>query len=219
MGNWIIERYGPSNREEWDRFVTGSRNGTFLFMRGYMDYHSDRFADCSWMVRKGGRLVAMLPANITSDMVLHSHQGLTYGGWILPPAHVDAADVLGFFEEAVEMWRDCGITELDYRPVPWIYTGQPSEEAEYALFRLGAGMVRTDVSSSINQCRGALLNQQMRRHLTKALKLNPVICETDDVEEFMSMLENCLRERHGTAPVHTAGEMSLLKSQIGRAHV
>ncbi len=35
MGNWIIERYGPSNREEWDRFVTGSRNGTFLFMRGY----------------------------------------------------------------------------------------------------------------------------------------------------------------------------------------
>ena len=71
--------------------------------------------------------MAMLPANITSDMVLHSHQGLTYGGWILPPAHVDAADVLGFFEEAVEMWRDCGITGLDYRPVPWIYTGQPSE--------------------------------------------------------------------------------------------
>lgn len=214
MGNWIIERYRPEFREEWDRFVTESRNGTFLFMRGYMDYHADRFKDCSWMVRKGGKLMAMLPANITPDNVLHSHQGLTYGGWILPPAHVDAADVLEFFSEAVETWRECGITELDYRPVPWIYARQPSEEAEYALFRLGALMVRADVSSSINQSRGESLNQQMRRHLAKAQKLNPIVSETDDIEGFMWMLAACLQERHGACPVHTVEEMRLLKSRF-----
>lgn len=214
MGNWIIERYRPESREEWDRFVAESRNGTFLFKRGYMDYHADRFKDCSWMVRKGGRLVAMLPANITPDNVLHSHQGLTYGGWILPLAHVDAADVLEFFSEAADVWRDCGIKELYYRPVPWIYSCQPSEEAEYALFRLGALMVRADVSSSINQSRGESLNQQMRRHLAKAQKLNPIISETDDIEGFMSMLTDCLQDRHGARPVHTAEEMRLLKSRF-----
>ena len=37
--------YTPSMLPEWDRVVRESRNGTFLHLRGYMDYHADRFAD------------------------------------------------------------------------------------------------------------------------------------------------------------------------------
>ena len=40
-----VARYEPEMMREWDDFVRGSKNGTFLFMRGYMDYHSDRFRD------------------------------------------------------------------------------------------------------------------------------------------------------------------------------
>ena len=85
---------------EWNEFVGRSRNGTFLLDRRYMDYHADRFTDCSWLAMKGNRIMAMLPANISADGVLHSHGGLTYGGWILPPAHLDGAGLLEIFTGA-----------------------------------------------------------------------------------------------------------------------
>ena len=58
-----IVRYTPDRAEEWDAFVRQSKNATFLFYRGYMDYHADRFADYSLMFYDKGRLCALLPAN------------------------------------------------------------------------------------------------------------------------------------------------------------
>ena len=62
-----IVRYDASRKDEWNDFVSKSKNGTFLFDRGYMDYHSDRFTDCSLMFYKHGKLLAMLPANWRED--------------------------------------------------------------------------------------------------------------------------------------------------------
>ena len=35
---YSVEQYSPALREQWDAFVRASRNGTFLFLRDYMDY-------------------------------------------------------------------------------------------------------------------------------------------------------------------------------------
>ncbi|MDE5807143.1 MAG: GNAT family N-acetyltransferase [Muribaculaceae bacterium] len=211
---WNLRRYMPSDRELWDEFVRHSRNATFLFERGYMDYHSDRFRDCSWMAFKGGRLMAMLPANIDSDNILHSHQGLTYGGWILPPAHLDGGDLLEIFSCAMEIWRAEGIRELDYKPLPWIYAGQPSEEDIYALFRLGGTVAEVNLSSAINlSCPGAY-NKLRKRLLRKASALPTIIGEVADSAEFMQLVEECLRERHDTSPVHTSTEIELLRRRF-----
>lgn len=78
-GQWEITPYTSSCKAEWDAFVRTSRNGTFLFMRDYMDYHADRFRDCSLMARYGGKLHALLPAHL-SEKRFCSHKGLTYGG-------------------------------------------------------------------------------------------------------------------------------------------
>src|SRR5574344_2055536 len=73
----IIQRYSAEHFDEWNSFVAASKNGTFLFDRRYMGYHSDRFADYSLMFYdEKHRLVAVLPANAEGD-VLHSHHGLT----------------------------------------------------------------------------------------------------------------------------------------------
>ena len=71
-----IVRYTAEQKTVWDSFVATSKNGTFLFMRDYMDYHADRFADHSLMFYKGGRLIALLPGN-ESDDTYYSHGGLT----------------------------------------------------------------------------------------------------------------------------------------------
>ena len=92
-----VVRYSAGLASEWNDFVKKSKNGTFLFNRGYMDYHADRFRDCSLMIYRKGRLSAVLPANVVGD-ILYSHQGLTYGGFILNDK-VTVADMLEIFEE------------------------------------------------------------------------------------------------------------------------
>lgn len=44
-----IVRYTAEFKNKWDELVNCSRNGTFLFLRDYIDYHSDRFNDCSFL--------------------------------------------------------------------------------------------------------------------------------------------------------------------------
>lgn len=59
MTSFSIIRYNPALVDEWNEFVTRSKNGTFLFDRRYMDYHSDRFEDFSLMFYREGRLYAL----------------------------------------------------------------------------------------------------------------------------------------------------------------
>ena len=64
-------------KAQWDRFVRKSRNGTFLFLRDYMDYHRQRFTDFSLLIYDKQSLVALLPLNKEADGSVTSHSGLT----------------------------------------------------------------------------------------------------------------------------------------------
>ena len=92
-----IERYTSEKAEEWNRFVALSKNGTFLFDRGYMDYHADRFEDHSLRFYLNNRLLALLPAN-RQGSTLYSHQGLTYGGLVVNE-QATTAQVVELFRE------------------------------------------------------------------------------------------------------------------------
>ena len=129
-----LKRYSPADAAEWNAFVAGSKNGTFLFDRSYMDYHADRFRDHSLMIYREGRLYALLPACIAADGTLWSHGGLTYGGVILS-ASASAADTVRLFAELNDSLRSEGIRRVVYKAVPWIYHRLPAEEDLYAIFR------------------------------------------------------------------------------------
>lgn len=206
--------YTPERKQAWDEFVLTSRNATFMHLRGYMDYHADRFRDSSRMVYKNGRLLALLPANLTPDGILHSHQGLTYGGWLLPPAHLDGADLLEIFQTAISLWKAEGIQKLDYKPIPTIYHSAPSQEDLYALFRLGAATSEVNLSMAIDMSRAPHYNTLRRRSLRKASALDFTIEETDDCDTFISLVNTCLADRHNATAVHTAAELHLLRSRL-----
>lgn len=217
MKDLKIERYSSADEREWNDFVNQSRNATFLFNRGFMDYHSDRFIDHSLIARDGGKIVALLPANITSDeegRVLHSHSGLTYGSWLLGPRHPDASEMLTIFNLTKEYALRNGIEALDYKPIPFIYSGMPSQEDLYALFRYGAGLTERNISVAINLSENPGLNTQQKRNLKRALGVESIIEESDNVELFHSLLSECLAERHGVKPVHTSEELRLLKERF-----
>ena len=74
--------YAPNLKDIWNNFNKNAKNGLFMFDRGYMDYHSDRFEDHSLMFYDDEKLIALLPCNLSQN-ILYSHQGLTFGGFIV----------------------------------------------------------------------------------------------------------------------------------------
>ena len=75
-----IHRYTAAYHRDWNDFVNESSNGTFLFLREYMEYHADRFTDYSLLIYDENRLLALLPANRQGDVLYsHANRGL-FGG-------------------------------------------------------------------------------------------------------------------------------------------
>ncbi|MBD5217154.1 MAG: GNAT family N-acetyltransferase [Bacteroidales bacterium] len=212
---WEIVRYESSRKQQWDSFVRESRNATFLFLRDYMEYHSDRFEDHSLLAYRKGKLLAILPANAVGD-TLYSHQGLTYGGWLLPMRHIDAEDVLCLFEA----WNDYapahGFRGCVYKPVPYIYTRRPAQEDLYALHRFGARISASLISNAIYLPDPAPMTPSRIRALNYARRnADGLSFNTDaDVAAFHRMLSHCLKEKHSASPVHNTEELSLLKNRF-----
>ncbi len=206
-----IVRYDAEHKEEWDRFVTDSRNGTFLLIRDYMDYHSDRFTDHSLLFYKGGHLIAMLPAHISNN-TLCSHKGLTYGGLILGN-EATAGVVMEIFDSLCEYLKSNSIAnKILYRPIPYIYHRYPCEEDLYALFRHSATLVERKISSVVSQ--KTPLPFHGRRKITTACKNRMRITEDNNFTAFWEVLDKRLKERYETKPVHTLEEIKLLHSRF-----
>ena len=202
-------RYTHNLKDIWDNFVEESRNGTFLHKRAYMEYHSDRFRDYSLLFYCGNRLIALLPANITDEVVI-SHGGLTYGGLIM--SNSATADlVLEIFDTLKEhLTNKTEVSTLIYRPVPHIYHKYPCEEDLYALFRNEAQLTERKISTTIKLDNP--LPIKGRRKLTTTAKSRLHIVEDDNFAVFWEILEERLTGKYGVAPVHTLQEIKLLHS-------
>ncbi len=208
-------------QEVWDEFVKDSRNGTFLFMRGYMDYHADRFRDHSLMYYGGkGQLLAILPANEVKEedgsMSLCSHGGLTYGGFVLA-YKTTMEDVLDIMELTLTHLKENGFSTFYYKQVPTIYHRCPSQEDEYALWKYGAELTVCNISSALpfyDECHGAPIEMRRRRGFSRAEKLGYEVDVTRDLTRFWEIMEQNLRERYNTSPVHTKEEMELLMGRF-----
>ena len=131
-----VARYDTADEHDWNVFVRSSKNGTFLFDRGYMDYHADRFCDFSLVVRDHREaVIAVLPAS-KRERTLISHEGLTFGGFV-SSARMTSARMLMVLDVSLEFLRSEGFEELVYKAVPHIYHSLPAEEDGYALFAVG----------------------------------------------------------------------------------
>jgi hypothetical protein len=210
-----VERYVPALKASWDEFVATSKNGTFLLMRDYMEYHADRFEDASLLVRVDGTLAALLPAHRAGTQI-HSHQGLTYGGFIVC-ARMTTPRMLDVFAAATDHLRRERATTLVYKTVPHIYHRLPAEEDRYALFRANAVLYRRDLLSSIDMERRPPPQERRRRGAAKAARAGVEVAESDDWGAYWALLESHLRSRYDVAPVHSFAEISLLRARFPRS--
>ncbi len=208
-----IIRYDATMAARWDEFARQSRNGTLLHQRGYMDYHSDRFTDCSLVAMREGKVCALLPACVDGD-TLWSHRGLTYGGWLVPHKHFDATVMLEVMDAACQWMCNHGLHRLVYKPVPHIYHRYPCEEDLYALFRHHAALVETNISTTIDLTCPLPLDRGNKSGANAARKAGIQVGPSEDWHGYWQLLSSLLDERYGTRPVHTLDEMLLLQGRF-----
>lgn len=207
-----LRQYSSAFSTDWDLFVDKAKNSTFLHKRAYMDYHADRFVDCSLMFYKRNKLVALLPANYVKDRrAVYSHGGLTYGGMLLSDSitPIDAMQAMACAKEW--MCKTLHAHDWYYKPTPHIYHNMPAEEDLYALFRHNAALESRAVSSVIEYANRLPLHKSRRQGASKANN-NVVYEESNDLHAFWDVLSERLRTKHGNKPVHTVEEMERLRN-------
>lgn len=202
----------------WDQVVCESRNGTFLFLRDYMDYHHDRFVDNSLIAFDDKNVpIAVFPANrLDEEKLIISHGGLTYGSWLVSPK-VTAIYTQELWEETIKYYRNNGIQKIQVKPVPHIYHTYPCEEQEYWLFRFGAKVVSRSLSSAINLTTPLSFSKLRNRKVRNAEKSNVEVilhAPLSYLVPFWNILSSVLSNYHHTKPVHTIDEISLLSNRF-----
>lgn len=208
-----VERYTQEKESEWNNFVSLSKNGTFLFDRKYMNYHSDRFDDFSIMIYRKDSLYALLPAHVINHTI-YTHQGLTFGGYIMN-SKTTTTGMLETVQSVNSYFQQNGITKMIYKPVPFIYHTLPSQEDLYALFRsYELKLIGCTVASTIFQKNKLKYDKSRKYGLSKSSRLGLKIIDSTNFEAFWEILQNNLENRYGAKPVHTLDEIKLLWSRF-----
>jgi hypothetical protein len=207
-----VERYVPGLEPAWNAFLATTRNATFLHDRRYMDYHADRFEDCSLILRETGEILALLPANRRGATVW-SHQGLSYGGLLMPDA-LTLERTQAALGAVREHFATAGATEFFYKPVPRIFHRSPADEDLVALHRADASVSRRDNLSVVEMAQRIRPRKGRRYGASKAGKAGIEIARSDDWRGFWRLLEATLGERHDARPVHSQEEIALLAGRF-----
>ncbi|RUL63460.1 GNAT family N-acetyltransferase [Dyella dinghuensis] len=208
---FTVRPYAPADAGAWDALVGRSRNGNFLHLRGYMDYHAERFVDASLVIERDGDIEAVFPANLRGTEVV-SHAGLTYAGLIATPA-LRAESTLSVFQQVGDHYRALGVERIVYKAIPHVFHQSPAEEDLYALHRLGARLKRRDISSVISLQDPFHFTDGRKQSIGKARKAGVRIQTGGDIAEFHALLTETLRKHHAV-PTHNLQELRLLQSRF-----
>ncbi len=175
-----------------------------------MDYHNDRFSDYSLLVYKADKLVAVIPANREKNK-LYSHQGLTYGGFVINSA-LKLKDTIYAFKSVLQFLKAEGISHFNLKVLPSIYSSLASDEIQYLSFLLEGKLTRRDVLSVINNSEEKIKTSTLRkRGVKKGEANNLIIKEEEDFESFWNtILIPNLKEKFNKNPVHSLKEIQFL---------
>ncbi|WP_338790195.1 hypothetical protein [Bernardetia sp. MNP-M8] len=233
------------NNKEWNSFIRTNSEGHFFFETDYLFYHKERFEDFSLMIydrkkelicvlpacceiTKKSPAVVGIPTNDNNQKILHSHKGLTFGGFIFK-------DNLSFLEKrkivfsCFEFLKKNEFTDLIIKPLPSYFFIDKDEsihrilndnfnsnEIESKILRVEANSVITLPKSEVDYQEINYKNYSTRkkRNLKKAYQSNLRIEKTELATDFWNILEDNLKTRHNLLPVHSVDEIQLLKDKF-----
>jgi hypothetical protein len=197
----------------WDDLVRSSVNATFLQTRRFLGYHADRFVDRSLMLEADtGRLVGIFPAAASGSAgdEVESHPGLTHGG-ILHDGSLSGERSVAALKAVIDHYRHAGVRRLTYKVIPFPFRASPSQDDAWALNRLRARLVRSDLSTLLDLIQGPRLKSGRSDDLRKARRAGlEVVSGSELLEPLWQLIADVLQARHNSRPVHSLAELTQL---------
>jgi len=214
MRKITIRIYNETDFEAWNKLVSESKNGTFLFDRNFMDYHKHKFQDFSLMIHnEKNKLIAILPAHRIGDE-LYSHLGLTYGGIIIKKDLRLTVFFEVFLEILTFLFKE-GIYFLHWKEVPYFYHSYPSDEWKYLAFVTEAELYRRDMCSVINLKEQFDFSKTVVRYAKNVGKQGFIYRKSEEWDVFWKeILVPELDFYHHVLPAHNLEEIFYLSSKF-----
>ncbi|MFY9309080.1 MAG: GNAT family N-acetyltransferase [Bacteroidia bacterium] len=208
-----IQAYSNSDRDKWDSFARQADNAYFLFERGFMEYHSQRYADNSVMLFDNAALVGVFPANRKDDTV-YTHQGLTHGGLVLLERK-NVKKLIEYFYTLFSYYKNQGVKYIVYKPLP-AYLCKTANDIEHFILNLCDSVTtKVDTSFVINYTNEITIQERRRRSIKKGIKAAAEIRLDNNFDEYWNkILIPNLKAKFGVSPVHSLEEIKLLHQRF-----
>jgi hypothetical protein len=215
LGHVRISAFDDRDAAEWNEFIIRAPMATFLHSRRFLNYHRERFADQSLMLRDTrANLLGVFPAATDpgDERRVVSHPGITFGG-VLHDGSLGGGMMVQALAEIRDYYAQRGFGVIRYKAVPHIYHLRPAADDIYALTRAGAELSRCDLSCAIDLGNRPKPSERRQRGARKALARGvEVAADWKALDQFWVVLDENLMSRHGVRPTHSADEMRLLQS-------
>lgn len=205
-----LVKYGNKYRDAWENFVDQSFNGTFMHKRAFLEYHGDKFQDCSLLIYKNDRLCAVFPAACVNDKII-SHPGLTVAGLIYNST-VRGHDILEILI-AIKEYFD--YATIEYKNTPVEFHRHAVQDDIWALYNLNATKKSCELSSVLNPLMTNYEYWPERKKELSSLKNNISLSamnlqDSDLVNEFWNSIVIPNLQKHNTTPIHSADDITYL---------
>ena len=210
-----IKLYKDELKQDWFYVNNNSKNGNPMFERNYMEYHKKRFEDISSIIYFKNKPVILFPANKHSEKIIYSHEGLTFGGFIIKN-NLKLIPFLKCIRELMRFYFEMGFTHIKYKMQPSIYRFSSDDDINYLLFLMNSKLYRVDttLAVNINKYEFSKIRKLKKVNIKKSLKSNLIIKEEDNFKSFWSeILEPNLLTKYSKKPVHSIHEIEYLKSK------
>lgn len=206
---YSIRFYQSTDFYIWNEFVNNGKNSTFLFHRNFMEYHKNHFIDASLLIFENEKLVSILPAN-KEDHSLHSHKGLTYGGFIFN-SKMSLTNGIRIVKLTLQFLEENGFETLYLKMMPSIYNSYFSDEVLYCTFLTNAILYRRDCLSVIDLKQSYDYSRGRKEGVIRGQNNNLTVKQTTDFAQFWNViLIPNLNKKHKTKPVHSLEEIKTL---------
>ena len=214
-----VRKFTAKDTKDWDDFVNQSNNGTIFHLRSFLSYHIQRsFLDHSLIFEKNGKIIAIFPSALVEKdgkASLISHPGTSVGSCVVPEniAFVDTLDITKKLADYAEFHK---IHRIQMTLPPIVYSRRVSQYMDFAYQQIGFTYIKREITSILfleNTIDGCL-NKFKSTHRTavrKAEKSGIIIRQTEDFEEFYTILKKNLSIRHNVFPTHSLSELVILK--------
>ena len=219
-----IRKYNNTDKEDWDNFVIKSSNGTLFHLRKFLCYHIKRkFKDHSIIFEKKGKIIAVFSGAIietTGGLILHSHPGASYGGFVYTQLTFKDCEII--IEILEQYLYNNKINEIKFVQAPNIYSSSIDETLEYALIWHNYIPIENYISSiikiqdNVNDNLEAIikLKNRSKSYFDKVIKQGNITFKWEnDFNTFYPILVQN-KKKHNSKPTHTLKELKKLDNLL-----